>query len=96
MGDHALLFKNIQSVSEPALEQYAATSGLDQVQLCACMQSRKYANVVEDDVKEASRFGVTGTPTFFINGRMLEGYYPAETLEKIIDEELALKATVRK
>jgi len=34
---------------------------------------------------EAQRLGVTGTPTFFINGRRYEGVLPAERLASIID-----------
>ena len=33
--------------------------------------------------------GVTGTPAFFINGRLIAGAYPFSEFKKIIDEELA-------
>jgi protein-disulfide isomerase len=32
---------------------------------------------------------VTGTPTFFVNGRRLVGAVPVDTLAELIDEELA-------
>jgi predicted DsbA family dithiol-disulfide isomerase len=35
------------------------------------------------------RFGVDGTPSFFINGRLVVGAQPLAELEGIIDEELA-------
>ena len=46
---------------------------------------------VQADMKEARGFGITGTPGFMINGRVLTGAQPLEAFEKIIDEELALK-----
>ena len=40
-------------------------------------------------MKEAQGVGVRGTPTFFINGRMVVGARPIEDFRAIIDEELA-------
>ena len=34
---------------------------------------------------------MTGTPAFFINGRLLLGAQPFEAFKRVIDEELALK-----
>ena len=48
------------------------------------------------DIEEGSRFGVQGTPAFFVNGRFLSGNAPYETFAQIIDEELASNgATIR-
>jgi predicted DsbA family dithiol-disulfide isomerase len=37
---------------------------------------------------EANSFGITGTPGFLINGRVLTGAQPIEEFEAIIDQEL--------
>jgi predicted DsbA family dithiol-disulfide isomerase len=37
---------------------------------------------------EANSFGITGTPGFLINGRVLPGAAPIEKFEAIIDDEL--------
>jgi protein-disulfide isomerase len=42
-------------------------------------------------MSEGAQLGITGTPTFFINGRQLVGAQPATTFQKIIDSELATK-----
>jgi protein-disulfide isomerase len=44
---------------------------------------------IEDDIKEGSAIGVSGTPAFFINGRLISGAQPAEAFIEIIEEELA-------
>jgi protein-disulfide isomerase len=52
------------------------------------------ATVEADDKDASTNFWVTGTPTFFINGRWLVGAQPVENFAQLVDEELA-KATDR-
>lgn len=44
---------------------------------------------IKADQLEMARFGVTGTPAFFINGRFLSGAQPVEQFRALVDEELA-------
>ena len=46
---------------------------------------------VDNDVKEAGRLGVTGTPGFFINGRHMSGAKPFSEFKVMIDEEMKKK-----
>jgi hypothetical protein len=39
-------------------------------------------------MKDGSMAGVTGTPAFFVNGRMVVGAQPFENFAKVIDDEL--------
>lgn len=39
----------------------------------ACMDSQRYAGRIEASHQEGAALGVTGTPTFFVNGRQLDG-----------------------
>ncbi len=57
----------------------------------ACITDGTYQAKVDADMKEARGFGITGTPGFMINGRVLTGAQPLEAFEAIIDEELTLK-----
>jgi len=43
---------------------------------------------IDDDLKEAAKLGVSGTPAFFINGIKISGAQPFESFQKVIDEEL--------
>jgi len=54
-----------------------------------CMSSGKFQAAVQKDIDEGSRLGVTGTPAFFINGRLLVGAQPLENFVRVIDDELA-------
>ena len=53
-----------------------------------CLSSAKYQAAVEKDIEEGRRVGVTGTPAFFINGRLIAGAQPLENFVRVIDEEL--------
>ena len=48
-----------------------------------------YQAAVPQDVEEGTRAGVTGTPAFFINGRLVSGAQPLESFARVIEEELA-------
>jgi protein-disulfide isomerase len=54
-----------------------------------CFDNGKYQAVVKKDIEEGNRLGVTGTPAFFINGRLVSGAQPLEAFARIIDDELA-------
>ncbi len=44
---------------------------------------------MQSNVEEGTRVGVTGTPTFFINGRLVSGAQSMESFVRVIEEELA-------
>ena len=80
---------NITATSAQAqLERYAEQAGVDPAKLRACIESKQTMGEIESDFKEAQALGVTSTPTFFINGKMLVGGPPAEEFYKVIDETL--------
>jgi protein-disulfide isomerase len=86
---HDRLFANQSKLQVEALKQAASEIGLDSVKFNACLDSSKYASEVQSDVEEGARYGVTGTPAFFINGRLLGGAQPLQAFTEVIDEELA-------
>ena len=88
---HDKLFANQQRLGVSDLKQFAVDLGLDAARFNSCIDSHKFAAVVEADVSAGNDAGVNGTPAFFINGRILSGAQPFEAFKKIIDEELAFK-----
>lgn len=87
---HDMLFasKGVFSLTDSRLKQYARTLGLDGAAFDRCLDSGKYAKKVRGETGVGRSLGANGTPTFFINGRMLIGAHPFETFQKIIEEEL--------
>jgi protein-disulfide isomerase len=85
------LFADQTKLSDGDLKQTAAALGMDAARFNACVDSRKYKDRVDIDIRDGNEVGVSGTPAFFINGRMLTGAQPFDAFKRIIDEELELK-----
>jgi protein-disulfide isomerase len=65
----AILFRNQSALKPEQLKQYAQVIGLDRAKFDAALDSGKFADKVERDIMDGQRFGISGTPTFFVNGR---------------------------
>ena len=84
-----LLFQNQQALDVDSLKGYAQQLGLDTDVFNECLDSGQYASEIQKDLTEGQSYGVTGTPTFFINGRLLRGAKPFSAFQAMIEEELA-------
>jgi protein-disulfide isomerase len=87
-GMHDKIFAAQREMSEAKYIEYANELGLDIDQYNKDVKSPKVKSRIEGDVAAASKLGVTGTPSLFINGRFLSGAQPFESFKRIIDEEL--------
>jgi protein-disulfide isomerase len=85
---HDLLFERSPSHSLEQLKQYAQELKLNGPAFAQCLESGKYQAAVAQDVQEGTHLGVTATPTFFINGRVLSGAQPIAAFQKLIESEL--------
>lgn len=85
------LFTNQAKLADGDLKQDAADLGLDTTRFNQCVDSHKYKDLVDADLKAGEEAGVSGTPAFFINGRPLSGAQPFDAFKRVIDEELELK-----
>lgn len=88
---HDRLFAANGKIDVPDLKAYAREIGVDGAKFDSCLDSGNKAKVVEANRKAGEEAGVTGTPAFFINGRVLSGAQPADAFKAIIDQELAKK-----
>lgn len=86
---HDRLFGDQSRLSDADFKGHAAELGLDATQFNTCYDSHKYGADVDADIRAGNEAGVSGTPAFYINGRMLTGAQPYEAFKRIIDEELA-------
>ncbi len=77
---HDLLLDHQDALSVRDLLGYAEQLGLDMDKFRAYLRKRKGASRLADDVESADRSQVSGTPTFFINGRRHYGVYDVATL----------------
>jgi protein-disulfide isomerase len=71
------------------LKAAAQAAGLESATFETCLASNKYQAAVQKDIDQGKRLGITGTPTFFVNGRPLVGAQPLDAFIRLIDDELA-------
>jgi predicted DsbA family dithiol-disulfide isomerase len=77
---HNLLFAHQDELESRHLIGYAEQLGLDVDRFRRDMRMREFSDRIARDVESADLSGVSGTPTFFINGRRHHGAYDIETL----------------
>lgn len=70
------------------LKNWASQIGLDSTKFNQCLDSGKYKSEVEKDLADGSAYGVSGTPTLYINGKPIVGAQPFSTFKAVIDDEL--------
>jgi protein-disulfide isomerase len=88
---HDALFNQKYGLSRTAYDQYATDLGLDLKAFAACVDSHRYQGEIQADASDAARVGISGTPSFVVNGRILIGALPFSEFKTVIDEELAAK-----
>jgi len=86
---HDKLYANSPKAGVEELKSYAKELGLNVTSFDQCVASGKFKGLVQKDLSEGAQLGLTGTPTFFINGRELSGAQPVDAFAAIIDEELS-------
>ncbi len=86
---HDVLFGRQYGFGRSAYEQYATDLGLDLTAFTQCLDSRRYQGEVEADAVDAAKAGISSTPSFVINGRLLIGALPFADFKSVIDEELS-------
>jgi protein-disulfide isomerase len=84
---HDLLYRNQPGgFPDEKLVGLAREAGLDAQRFEADLASGEYEQIVTGDFREGQQRGISGTPTFVINGRVLSGLQPVEVYEDAIEE----------
>lgn len=87
---HDLLFENQRDMERPALERHAEALGLNMAQFRQALDTERHKASVDADMEAVRTAGAQiGTPSFFINGRLLQGAQPFEAFKREIDAALA-------
>jgi len=87
---HAELFKNYNKLNDATFDEIAKSLGLDIAKFDKDRQAPDIAALIQRDLKEGVEVGVRGTPTIFVNGRLLQQRSLAG-FQQMIDGELAKK-----
>ncbi|MCU1235982.1 MAG: oxidoreductase [Candidatus Solibacter sp.] len=88
---HDMLFENSPALEPPHLLTYAAHIGLDIPRFVRELRGHIYVSRVQEDIESGMLSGVSGTPTFFINGIRHEGSYDLASLVQALNVAQTLK-----
>ena len=92
---HDLLLDRQDALTLRDLLDYANELGLDSDRFAEQLRTRAATGRIEEDTESADLSGVSGTPTFFINGRRHYGAYDVDTLTMAVKAALARSAATR-
>ncbi len=85
---HNLLFEKGVAGGVSSFKAYAKELKLDATKFDQCLDSGKMSVEVQKDAADGSKYGVQGTPAFFINGRLISGAQPYAVFQQAIEAEL--------
>jgi Na+/H+ antiporter NhaA len=85
---HDLLMTHQDALEVGDLQRYADQLGLDLGRFSDDLRERTHAPRIATDVDSADLSGVTGTPSFFVNGRRHDGGYDLTTLSRLVRQGL--------
>jgi protein-disulfide isomerase len=85
---HDVLFENQAHLDAQHLRAYAERLGLDMARYTAEMDDEIYLQRVREHMESGKGSGVRGTPTFFVNGRILDVSFGLRALFDAVEEAL--------
>jgi len=93
---HDILFANWNgenqgSFADKRLVAFAETIGLNMDQFNSCFDSNKYKAQIDADLNLGTQLGVTGTPSVFVNGKIVRpGYIPSfQDIQQAVEAALS-------
>jgi len=85
---HDLLFHSKQ-LDVDQLKEHAEALKLDSAQFDKCLDTGEQSAAVQHDRAEGMRLGLSGTPSFFVNGHFFSGAFDYKALRQIVEQQLA-------
>lgn len=82
-----ILYKNQENLDDESLKKYAADLGLNIEQFALDLDSKKFTDEVLKDLADGKTYGITGTPTIFVNGVKVR-VLSAKSFRNAIDKAL--------
>lgn len=87
-GFHDRLYADPSNLTRDAFIAYATELELELDQFAQCYDDQVHRDAVVQDYNDGQALGVGGTPTFFINGKILVGAQPYDQFVSVIEAEL--------
>jgi len=91
---HDALFAR-EKISTASFKEIAGMLGLKLPEFSECLAAESSRQAVLKNLKEADRLGIKSTPSFLVNGRLIQGAITRHEFERIIDRELETAASLQ-
>jgi protein-disulfide isomerase len=91
---HDRMLKLDSPLEDADLAAFASSAGLPADKLLEAARSERHAATIESDLRLAAELGVTGAPTYFVNGRKVPGAPVPSEFVALLREELSLARRV--
>ena len=85
---HDTLFENQAALRESSYKVWAERLSLDVERFNRCYDDRKYMDDVRAESREGRAAGVSSTPSFLVNGRLIKGAWSFADFQRVIEVEL--------
>src|SRR5262249_14182594 len=82
---HDKLFSDQQKLGTDAYDQYAKDLGLNMDKFHAAITSHKFKKVIDEESAAGTKLGARGTPTYFINGKVMVGAQPFDAFKTRVE-----------
>ncbi len=80
---HDALFANANNLSENKINEFAKQLSLNEEQFNKEKNNQEIQAIIEEDKKDGRSFGITSTPTFFLNGKKLKVTSPNQLIQEV-------------
>ena len=88
---HDLMFSNQSKLADADFLEHAKTLKLDEAKFKECFDQKKHMATVDKSRREAESVGIQATPSFVVNGTLIQGAQPFEKFKSKIDKALGLR-----
>ncbi len=85
---HDKIFENQDDISKTNLNLWASELGVNSQEFDTCIESPEVIAEINADIAEGRKMGVSGTPSFLIDGELVVGAQPFSVFKDLIDSKL--------
>lgn len=83
-----MIFENQDNLTEDSFAAFAQNLGLDMGKYNSCYENNPYEEKILTEYNLGVDLGVRGTPSNFINGQLVPGAVPYESMKQIVEDIL--------
>ena len=88
---HNELFDRQDALEDEMLVRYTIGLGLDRDRFVGDLVTHRFVPRIREDLASGSRSGVSGTPTFFVNGLRYDGVVDVESLVEALERTASVR-----